>query len=197
MINDDLVKFYKDGRTLIFDLDNTLFDERRYLFGAYKSIAKSQSQYDHAHIYKYLCDEFERCGRVSLLDKLQNTFPELDISLCEMLDLMRTYDGSYIKLDLNSWFVDFLSVVSSEFIIRIITNGNIKQQKNKVNLLNINNLGFSADIAYANLCGGKPNIGPYSMLVNSESFSRPVYIGDSNVDKIFCQNLGIDFYNIH
>ena len=142
MIFEDLFKIYEQDRALIFDLDNTLYDEDKYLFGAYKKIAISQQNYNHLHVYKFLFDEYRRNGRFKLLDKLEKKFPELDLSVSEMLDLMRTYDGSYIKLDLKKWFLKFLNAVNSDFVIRIVTNGNIIQQKNKVDLLNINNLGF-------------------------------------------------------
>lgn len=195
MIFDDLYKMYEQDRVLIFDLDNTLYDEDKYLFGAYKKIANSQQSYSDISIYKFLSDEYRKNGRFNLLDKLDKKFPELDLSLNEMLDLMRTYDGAYIELNLKKWFLDFLNVVNSDFVIRIITNGNIIQQTNKVDLLNINNLGFETDIVYASMYGGKPNIESYSVLVGSKEFCSPVYIGDSKVDELFAVKLGIDFYH--
>lgn len=196
MICEDLFKFYNDNRTIIFDLDNTLYDEDVYLFGAYKNIACNQKNYDHSTIYKFLTYEYKKNGRFKLLNKLEKKFPELDLSINEMLDLMRTYNGSYINLDLKKWFLEFLNLVNSDFIIRIITNGNILQQKNKINLLNIKNLGFLTDIVYANEYGGKPNIEPYNALIESKQLSYPIYIGDNEVDDLFSKNLGIDFYNV-
>ena len=187
---------YEQDRALIFDLDNTLYDEDKYLFGAYKEIANSQQNYNDLSVYKFLSDEYKKNGRFKLLDKLEKKFPELDLSLTEMLDLMRTYNGSYIELNLKKWFLEFLNAVNSDFVIRIVTNGNIIQQKNKIDLLNINNLGFETDIVYASLYGGKPNIESYKALVGSKLFCSPVYIGDSKVDELFSRNLGIDFYHV-
>ena len=197
MICDDLFKFYNDNRTIIFDLDNTLYDEDAYLYGAYKKIACTQKNYDDSLIFKFLTNEYKKNGRIRLLNKLEKKFPEIDLSINEMLDLMRTYDGSYINLDLKEWFLKFLNLVNSDFIIRIITNGNILQQKNKINLLNIENLGFLTDIVYANEYGGKPNIEPYNALIDSKLFGCPIYIGDNEVDELFSKNSGIDFYNVH
>ncbi|MFL2487567.1 MAG: HAD hydrolase-like protein [Gammaproteobacteria bacterium] len=196
MICEDLLKFYKDNKTIIFDLDNTLYAEDEYLFGAYKKIAYTQQNYDNLLIYKFLYEEYKKNGRSRLLDKLKKNFPKLDLSLNEMLDLIHNYDGSYIKLELKKWFLDFLNSVNSDFVIRIITNGNIIQQKNKINLLNIENLGFETDTVYANKYGGKPNKEPYNALVGSKLFYSPVYIGDNEIDELFSRNLGIDFYHV-
>lgn len=196
MIYEDLYRFYKDNRTIIFDLDNTIYDEDKYLFGVYKKISNTQKIYDHMDVYKFLSDEYRNSGRLNLFDKLVNSFPKLDLRLNEMLQLMRAYDGSYFNLDLNKWFLDFLNSVNSDFIIRIITNGNITQQKNKINLLNIKNLGFETDIVFANEYGKKPNKNAFRALAGSEYFFSPIYVGDSEVDKLFSKNSNIDFYHV-
>ena len=76
-----------------------------------KKIACTQKNYDDSLIFKFLTNEYKKNGRIRLLNKLEKKFPEIDLSINEMLDLMRTYDGSYINLDLKEWFLKFLNLV--------------------------------------------------------------------------------------
>ncbi|MEZ8018142.1 HAD family hydrolase [Vibrio splendidus] len=191
-VNNLLLKI-QDGYNLVFDLDNTLFDESTYLFSRYKhicnSIYKSKCESDQA--YDYLVSEFRKVGRGRLFNKLLNKFP----SKFDMKYLLSVFRDSELNESLNfyPWFYDFLEKAPMEFQVKIITNGNVKQQKNKIKSLlrTVENYEIPFVVIYANESRPKPST--ESFLKLSLPKSKVLYIGDSVTDMEFAENLGISF----
>lgn len=189
-----LVNAHNAYRTILFDLDNTLYNETDFLFPVYKVISEKFYPDNFDRVYNFLVSEFIYRGRKSLFDKLIGAFPQNGISSKNCLAVLRTYRCSNL-LTLYPWFLDFLDQVGRKFKIRIITNGHVDQQKNKIWSINFGNYTKSMDVVYANLTKPKPHIESYFAFHDVEDFNDPIYIGDSDVDFEFSQRAGLEFFD--
>ena len=189
-----LVNAHNAYRTILFDLDNTLYNETDFLFLVYKVISEKFYPNNFDQVYNFLVSEFIYRGRKSLFDKLIEAFPQNGISSKNCLAVLRTYRCSNL-LTPYPWFLDFLDQVGEKFKIRIITNGHVDQQKNKIGSINFGNYMKSMDVVYANLTKPKPHIESYFAFHDVEDFNDPIYIGDSDVDFEFSQRAGLEFFD--
>lgn len=190
-----LVAANKAGRDIIFDLDNTLYAEQQFLFTAYKKIATKLYPECKNKVYAFLIATFKKDGRRNLFDKLVLEFPRSNLGVEDFLGILRSHRCNNC-LSTYSWVNDFFHCVGDEFKWRIITNGNVQQQKNK-----IKSIDFPADknrmeIIFANESSPKPATASFFCLVNVENLCQPIYIGDSFIDRDFSDNLNIEFYDV-
>ena len=185
----------KQNRQLIFDLDNTIYLETEFLFRVYKEISKTSVNTNPKIIYEFLKKTFLNQGRNNLFNKLENSFPTESFSVEKSLFIMRNYWCDSC-IDTLPWFKEFLSKMSNNFVVKIITNGEPQQQINKFNSINFfwpNNL---IEIVTASSHKAKPNIESFYHLKDAKKLISPIYVGDSLIDKEFCKNLNIEFYDI-
>tara|TARA_B100000989_G_C19494816_1_gene451494 strand:- start:642 stop:1241 length:600 start_codon:yes stop_codon:yes gene_type:complete len=190
-----LVSQNKKGRQLLFDLDNTIYLEKEYLFRVYKKISKSAIYNEPNRIYNFLERTFINEGRKNLFNKLLIKFPSETFSIDQCLAIMRNFQCDNC-IDIFPWFRKFLSSMDSDFVIKIITNGTEKQQKNKINSINFNWPKDLIEVVYASSIAPKPEKLSFFNLKGSENFISPIYIGDSSSDELFAKNLDIEFYNV-
>lgn len=192
---------FKDYSLVIFDLDNTLYDENIYLFRAYEEIAFYLSQkYTHVledEINHFLKKEFLKNGREALLNKLFATFNIRD-ELKKCLEIMRTVEFSQkITLTNKGKFLVNKAIGQSKVII--LTNGNPIQQKNKIKQIDWGDLRKDIEIIYANEHEPKPSTKVFENYI-MRSYDVQSYnvlmIGDSNVDEEFAKRIGCSFINI-
>ncbi len=123
---------YKEKRNLIFDLDNTIIDEKDYLYPAYLDVAKSYYQENSNEIYKFLIKTFESSGRKNIFSKLTSKYGNNKFYLSDFLKKLRQNNSCKVIYTLG-WFQKLMKLINDEFPLYIITNGNIIQQKNKIN----------------------------------------------------------------
>ena len=190
-----LINCYKQRRNLIFDLDDTIYPEQKFLFAVYKEIAQNVNITNQNKIYKFLIEEFKTNGRASLFDKLLAKF-ENKSSLNECLDIMR----NYIKpnsINTYNWFKIFSKSVCTDLRIKIITNGFPNQQKNKIKSINFPKNIFLEEIIYAQNTKPKPSRDSFYELKNWKSLNKPIYIGDSLIDSNYCDEINIEFYDVN
>lgn len=190
-----LVAANKAGRDIIFDLDNTLYAERQFLFSAYKKIATKLYPECTNKVYAFLIATFQKDGRHNLFNKLELEFPRSNLRVEDFLRILRSHRCNNC-FSTYSWVNDFYHYVGDEFQWRIITNGNAKQQKNK-----IKSIDFPADknrmeIIFANESSPKPATASFFCLVDAENLCQPIYVGDSFIDRDFSNNLNIEFYDV-
>ena len=184
------------NRTLIFDLDNTIYRELDYLSVVFDRISELTSITQRKNAYHYLVDNFKMRGRKNLLDNFILQF-ELKIEIPELLKLYRTCEIGR-QIDCFPWFYEF----SKEFKgdkskLRIITNGNPQQQRNKIRNIRFPAAWTSFEVIYANEIRAKPAPDSFFKLSNCQNFNDPIYLGDSIVDKEFCINTGLEFCDVN
>ena len=185
----------KKERQLIFDLDDTIYLETKFLFQVYKKIAKTANNVNPNVIYNFLKKTFIKDGRKNLFNKLEGAFPSESFSVENSLFIMRNYKCDYC-IDTLPWFKKFLSKMSSEFIIKIITNGTPQQQLNKIQSIKFDWPVELIEVIYASSYEEKPKLLSFYQLKGVEKFISPIYIGDSLTDEQFCKKLNIEFYDI-
>jgi putative hydrolase of the HAD superfamily len=198
-LNFDLLwSFHQNGKLLVFDMDDTIYREIDFLYPVYKKIAVEFFEDDWSLPYEFLCSGFKENGRKYLFDDLLDNFPAIseghNVNRC--LEIMR---GSVFKesLPVFPWFSRFISAVDKPFQLKIITNGHRDQQKNKFSSLAFNRKGIQSQLICADDYGGKPRSDALTALEGIRKMANVVYVGDSLVDLEFCQNAGIEFFDVN
>ena len=194
---DYLIESVKNNRTIIFDLDNTIFDENDFLSIAYDNISNALFPQDAQFSYNFLIQEFHNAGRNSLFDKLLDRYPNYETTLEECLYQLRNTNCKNC-IDPYEWFKNFVNdAQSSDWRLKIITNGNPQQQMNKLKSLNLSFVANIVEVIFANEYKPKPMIDSYLKLRNVEKFIEPIYVGDSLLDQEFAHNCKIEFFDVN
>ncbi len=184
---------------LIFDLDNTLYNEYSFLAQSYKQFLKSYelSQEIFSEIYIFMLDlVLLRSDRKKLVQKVNKKF-KLNLSIDRLYAVMR--DEFHGELKLFSGAENLLKDLQKSSDVYLLTNGNPLQQKIKGKRLNlfsfidINNFICASDIE------PKPSAEGIKYILNHSSCSiqRTAFIGDSEIDKIAAEKLYIKYFDIN
>jgi putative hydrolase of the HAD superfamily len=198
-----MMKYFLKADFIMFDLDNTLYDEKEFLFGAYKTISfylENKYSINNELIYNNLTNHFELYGRKNIFNQLIINFKIPDYELLNFLNILRKYK----PIKKYTLFAEikplFNQLIKLNKIFIIVTNGNVEQQQNKIKNINWEDLSIPK-VFYANNYSPKPSpriylekIGPF---YNLKDNSNLLFIGDSNEDKIFSKNIGAKFYDIN
>ena len=184
---------------ILIDLDNTIYPEYSFLDSAFRNIGiliEESFKIPSYKIHSYLIREFKKNGRSQLFDKLLEKFHIESSFMCFLLDILR----NTIVKDKIMMFPEAKKII--EFATKngiktiVVTNGNVQQQKNKVNSINWAGANENLIFIYANMYEPKPS----KFLWNSISsnlaspLNKGIMIGDSIIDQQFAINLGIEFY---
>ncbi len=185
---------------VVFDLDNTLYNERDYLFGAYEKISEfcgATFGIDNNHIYNYLVQEFDANGRQNLFNKLID-FYKLPVDQKELLLILRTYSPMH-KYELYPQSVIYLDfLIERQIPVAILTNGNELQQQNKIININWGHRLNYIKVYFAAKYAPKPAPdGLYKILTDFKlDKSEMLFVGDALVDEQCAANATVDFINI-
>lgn len=198
MLFDQLLEHKK---AFVFDLDNTLYPEKDYLYQVYYMVGQFieyQETFDHQIITKYLINEFENNGRAHVFDKLIEKFNLKKEYVDNCIRLLRTARLP-LKLLLfkeAEWMLNKL--VEHKKQIFILTNGTTDQQYNKITQIEWNGLQKHIICYYANEIVPKP--APDGLLkimeehqLNTEDM---VFIGDADIDENCAKAAGVEFVYI-
>lgn len=190
----DLIHHARTGNSIIFDLDNTIYEEKEFLHQVYKYIAKNifyESGYNDEEVLNFLIKSLKNCGRSSNFSETLKRFPIAKVDEAHLVKMMRAFKPVTL-LKKMSWFEEFCTSLPN-FEIKIITNGDPRQQKNKIDSLRITNPTF---IVFANKTIPKPNPSAFEWLNETKLLKDPVFVGDSEIDKNFAINCNINFVNV-
>lgn len=185
----------------IFDLDNTLYEERIYLFSAYLEISKyvaEKFQIEKTLIENFLTNEFLTVGRKNLFSKLIIHFDLPEGVLADILFILRNH-----KLENFINLYPRMQKLINQLILKkktvcILTNGNCLQQRNKINQIDwgeIKNL----KVFYASEIAPKPDPKSIFYILNRFHFNSEdtIFIGDSDVDEICALKANVNFINVN
>ncbi|TCV26775.1 HAD family hydrolase [Vibrio crassostreae] len=185
------------GRTLIFDLDNTLYNEFDFLKQQYFLVSRFFCPDEIEIAYDYLVSTFLSEGRGSLFNKFQEHF-NLEYDISSVLECFRTYSSDNLgSLKCYAWFLDLLKHYDGDESLIIITNGNVLQQQEKIKRLNLNEIYGNTVVIYANDHSPKPDRSSYDFLSNCQLLNKPIYIGDSIVDFNFSKNCDLEYFDVN
>lgn len=198
MLFDQLIK---DKKAFVFDLDNTLYPEKDYLYQVYYMIGQFieyQETYSHEIITKYLIDEFEKNGRQHIFDKLIQQFNLKEEYVENCIRLLRT-GRLPLKLLLfkeAEWMLNEL--VDQQKQLFILTNGTPEQQYNKITQIEWNGLQKHLRCYFANETQPKPAPDGLWKIMEEHQLKAEelVFIGDADIDEHCAQAAGVDFIYI-
>lgn len=184
------------GRTLIFDLDDTIYDESQFLRQQYWSLAQKFSPSDVNLGYQFLAETFAISGRSNLFQKFHSRF-KLSVDASEILAGFRDYRNAQdLSLDCHEWVKELLLHYKEEDPLIFITNGNVAQQAEKIRRLRLDQIHSNIMVIFADCFAPKPSIASFSHLSAQVKLANPIYIGDSNIDRHFARNCSIEFLDI-
>lgn len=186
------MKPFFDYRLYIFDLDNTVYNENDYLFGAYAEIASSLGNDEYA---EFLNTTFQNEGRVNLFDKLATRFGLGHDTIAACLQILRTYQPAGGLKMYNDIFLLLNELKKEKKAIVLLTNGNVEQQRNKISNIKPPLTDFFSMIVYANEIARKPSPASVEMILQQTGVSKndSLMIGDDAGDELTAQNAGVDF----
>lgn len=169
--------------SVIFDLDNTLYDEMEYVKSGFRFVSSylsSKYNLNNEEVFSQMIDILEKDGRGSIFNTLLERIGLYSEEIIHLLVYLYRSHVPEIKL-----YDDVLSVFNSlrdlNFRIGIITDGRASVQKNKVAALDlekyVNIIIYTDKLGFENW---KPSTIPYKIaleLLNS-SPDESFYIGD-------------------
>ena len=196
--NSEFQKNINRYKYIFFDLDHTLFNEYVFL---YKKNLSFLSKYNLSNkrkndIVLFMMKQIIYEKIKELIQKINKYFCE-DFSISLFLRNLRSKDD--IKINLFKGVKIVLNkLIQNDYKVFLYTSGNLRQQKNKVELLKLNQF-FLQNVIYAHGNFKKPNpILLKNFLVNrSLEQSKVLFIGDSKEDLQLCKNIRIKFKNIN
>ncbi len=176
-----LLKIMKSKQVVVFDLDDTLYNEIDFLKSAYNEIAQTISKEINVESDVILNDMlFFYNKRLNSFDEILKKYK----SSYEVSDLIKVYRNHKPNLFLTKERKVLLdSLKTSKISMGIITDGRSNQQRNKLEALNV--LGYFSEIIISEEFGSeKPNMNNFKYFEDKFGDVQYYYIGD-NVKKDF------------
>ena len=184
------MKNFNSYSTIIFDLDNTLYNEIEYISRAYRfignKISELNKQFSPQDILIFLIEEFKSNGRKDIYQKLIAEFNSINYSLSEFLNDLRNVPIPENSIPIKEELNNFILRNINKYKFFIATNGNKIQQENKFKSINIPYKN-RFNIIYCDAFGvDKKKPSPFFINYISKNFhiklDDMIFIGDSDVD---------------
>jgi len=193
-------------KNIIFDLDNTIYDEYEYLKIVYlhcsKQICKLE-QFKTDMINKmtiFMLNYYLNNGHSNLYQYLAKEFNLKKTSLMNFKEFLHNAFVAKNSIRINEKIYKFINENINRKNFYILTNGNPLQQRKKIDSLIIP-FKDKIKVYYASSLGKnfeKPN--PYFLLnlISEEKLdkSNVIYIGDSEIDRITALRADVKFLHI-
>ena len=184
-------------RAILFDLDDTLYDEMQFVRGGFEAVSSYTSKNANVNqnvVYQLLLDVLEKHGRGQTFDIALKKLGLYNKNLIpKLVEVYRTHKP---KLSLYSEVRTVLSTLRKQgYKLGLITDGNVEVQRNKVEALKIKD--FFDCIIFSDEYGiekQKPNPFPYQKALKElkASARETIYVGDNPYkDFVSAKRLGI------
>ncbi len=191
---------------LIFDIDDTLYDQIIPFHKAYLDIFKYEVDVEKLFIdsRKYSDEVFEKVQNKVISKKEMHIYRISEAFKCQKINIEKTeaikfqkkYEFYQCKISLSSEIIKMLNFCDTNNInLAIISNGNSKEQWRKIKNLNLlnwikkENIFISGDVKYI-----KPDKRIFQLCIDKLNFdlNKTYYIGDSyKSDVIGSNNIGL------
>jgi putative hydrolase of the HAD superfamily len=174
--------FIQNKRAIVFDLDNTLYDETDYFYNVLFIFCQ---KIDKTLYTKALIDLYEIIRPFSK-DIFTDLLKGVDLYSDENKDeLFNIYVNINVKegIKIDKSALEFIIKLKKKNMkLGLLTNGILKAQKNKIKMLNISD--YFDEIVYAREFGKdfeKPHNISFEAIANrlNESFNALIFIGDN------------------
>lgn len=182
-------------KAVLFDLDDTLYSEKEYVYSGFYAVAKEISanrREKTEEYFSFLTQSYEQSSE-SVFDRFIEATPDLNVTISDLLHL---YHMHLPKISLYKDVLPCLKLMKGlQLKLGLITDGRSIQQRLKIEALD---LDFWFDyIIVTDELGGleyrKPN--PFAFKKMCEYFdvdlSEAVYIGDNPKKDFVIRNYGM------
>lgn len=167
-------------KTILFDLDNTLYPEETYVQSGFNAVGEYlSSKYDlnQNDLLNKMFDIFDEDGRGEVFNRLIN---ELELKE-DVLNLVYMYRYHCPSISLYDGVEDILINLKKDFKLGLITDGRAFVQKRKVEALGIED--YFDVIVFTGILGEefwKPSIKPFKLALNclNSQAKDSFYVGD-------------------
>jgi len=192
-----VIEFGKAIKAILFDLDDTLYDEMQFVKGGFKAVSSyisKNNNTDQNTVYPLLLEALEKHGRGHTFDiALKKLGLYSEKSIPKLVDVYRTHKPNL------SLYPEVRAVFSAlrkqGYKLGLLTDGNVEVQRNKVEALKIKD--FFDCMIFSDEYGiekQKPSPFPYqkAMAELKVSARETIYIGDNPYkDFITAKKLGM------
>jgi|UPI0006500392 putative hydrolase of the HAD superfamily len=187
-------------KIIIFDLDNTLYNEREYVISGFKAVAiflAKEKSLNHYAVYSSLLESFVLNGRGNNFDYLCR---KLNIDSCIISKLVDVYREHCPEISLREDIEVFLWKLSKEYKLCLLTNGWLMPQKMKVEALRLER--YFDTIFYSQQDGldfAKPHPKYFTQVLQFYDIeaSEALMIGDDPIADIQgAKNLGMPHFQV-
>ncbi len=172
---------------IVFDLDDTLYDEIEFVKSGFKEISR---YLDNSSYYDFMLNDFYQNGSGKVFNNLINRF-ELDTSLQKLIEIYRFHQP---KIVLPRESIELLKF-SKNYKTALISDGHYLMQKNKYKVLQLEqyiNFPIFTDFLHTN----KPELKPFKIVMEHfKDETNFVYISD-NPKKDFIAPNRLDWKSI-
>lgn len=188
------------SKLIVFDIDDTLYDELDYVKSGYNVVSKYiEKKYRVNKVYERLTKLFQKSSKNvfnRLLDSLNIEYTKEDI-----IYLVEMYRNHTPNIKLSNDVIKTLKELRNNYKLAIVSDGNYKTQKLKVDALGL--MEYFDKIVLTDKHGKeywKPNIKSFEMLSNDFKieFCDIYYVGDNPNKDFYFSKYGIKtirYYN--
>lgn len=156
---------------IVFDLDDTLYDEVDFVKSGFQEIANYLKDEKY---YNFMCEVFESEGSGKVFNKLIEKF-SLDVNINKLIEIYRFHTPNIVLPNESLELLKF----AKEFKTALISDGHYIMQKNKHDALKLDEFikyPIFTDFYHTK----KPELKPYKMVMqNYQDQERFVYISDN------------------
>ncbi len=194
---------------LVFDLDDTLYDEKQFVYSGFLEVANWISEMSKTSsniIYESMVKDLSVNGRGEVFNNaLKIYFHKTKKNIKKCISIYRLHKP---RIRLEKDVVDLLIELGKTYKLYIVTDGNKIVQNNKIKSLDVEKYIKKAFITYRyGLKASKPSLKCFEIIKNIEkiNWQELVYIGDNpnkdfvnlnKVDAITIRVLQGDYANI-
>ena len=185
-------------RAVLFDLDDTLYDERRFILSGFSEVARAYSReygVSHSAIFRVLVGALRSGHRADALQRVCAWLGRPEAEVATGVDLIRTHRP---RLRLSASTARLLARLNQTWATGVVTNGLPEVQARKVEALGL--AGLVDCVVYAEQHGsgrGKPERAPFDEALRRLGVpaSRAVFVGNDPTCDI-CGGRGAGLWTI-
>jgi putative hydrolase of the HAD superfamily len=168
---------------IVFDLDDTLYDEKKFVYSGFTEVANwisMMSNNSSIQIFDYMVNDLAVNGRGTVFNNaLEKYFQKNVKNIRKCVSIYRLHKPN-IKLDTD--VVELLLELRNNYKLYIVTDGNKIVQNNKIKSLDVEKYIEKAFITYRyGLKASKPSLKCFEIIKNLEKVNwiDLVYIADN------------------
>jgi putative hydrolase of the HAD superfamily len=168
-------------KAVVFDLDDTLYNEKDFVYGAFLEVALYLSKkynLKHNELYKYMIEILNIHGRGKIFNIICEKYG-LNEDIQYLID---RYRNAKPKLSLYEDSIELLNKLKGKYKLGLITDGMASVQWNKIKALHIEHY-FDKIIVSDDLGKEywKPHIKTYELMAQELKVSKEecIYVGDN------------------